>query len=122
MPSHEGPRRRGPLRRDYRFLSGAEEVGRSLACAKGHIIYKESFMMLGRFICGILSLLVPLLALRAGDGLRADQEPDRLFREGKFSEAEALYSQIQARDPSNFQAALRLGTISLLKNRLGDAK
>lgn len=79
-------------------------------------------MMLGRFICGILSLLVPLLALRAGDGLRADQEPDRLFREGKFSEAEALYSQIQARDPSNFQAALRLGTISLLKNRLGDAK
>jgi len=82
-------------------------------------------MTLFRFICGTLLLwvhldLAPLLALSA------DQDPveaaNRVFREGKFAEAQALYAQIQARDPSNFQAALRLGTIAFFKNQLADAQ
>jgi hypothetical protein len=50
------------------------------------------------------------------------ESANRLFREGKFSEAHALYSELQARDPSKFEAALRLGTIALFRNRLGDAE
>jgi predicted aspartyl protease len=47
---------------------------------------------------------------------------DDLFKEGKFVEAEKLYAKVQAAEPANFQAALRLGSISLLANRLDDAQ
>jgi tetratricopeptide (TPR) repeat protein len=79
-------------------------------------------MTLVRFVCGTLLLLAPLLALRAYGDESPIESADRLFRDGKFAEAQALYSRIQAQNPSNFQAALRLGTIALFKNQRADAE
>jgi len=47
---------------------------------------------------------------------------DNLFKAGKFAEAEKLYAKVLAAEPANFQAALRLGSISLLANRLDNAQ
>jgi Aspartyl protease/Tetratricopeptide repeat len=47
---------------------------------------------------------------------------DRLFQGGKFAEAGKLYSQIVAKNPKNYSAALQLGRIALLSNRLDDAR
>jgi len=47
---------------------------------------------------------------------------DNLFKAGKFAEAEKLYVKVLAVESANFQAALRLGSISLLANRLADAQ
>jgi Aspartyl protease/Tetratricopeptide repeat len=47
---------------------------------------------------------------------------DRLFQGGKFAEAGKLYSQIVAKNPKNYSAALQLGRIALLSNRLHDAQ
>jgi Aspartyl protease len=46
----------------------------------------------------------------------------RLFKEGKFVEAQAIYSKIQANDPTHFDATLRLGTIALFENKLSVAE
>ena len=47
---------------------------------------------------------------------------DRLFKVGKFAEAGELYAKIAARDPKDHAAALQLGRIALLSNRLEDAQ
>ena len=50
------------------------------------------------------------------------QRADALFKAGQFAEAEKLYSQIIKRDPNNFAAAARLGSIALLSNDLDNAQ
>jgi tetratricopeptide (TPR) repeat protein len=47
---------------------------------------------------------------------------DRLFQDGKFAEAGELYSRIAAQNPKDLSAALQLGRIALLSNRLDDAQ
>jgi hypothetical protein len=47
---------------------------------------------------------------------------DRLFQAGEFTQARKQFSQIAADQPSNYQAALQLGRIGLLSNRLDDAE
>jgi hypothetical protein len=41
---------------------------------------------------------------------------NRLFREGKFSEAGALYTRVADRQPENFDALVGLGRLALYKN------
>jgi predicted aspartyl protease len=47
---------------------------------------------------------------------------DRLFRSGSFAEAQRAYAEIAAKDPKDFHAALQLGYIALLSNKLDDAE
>jgi len=47
---------------------------------------------------------------------------DQLFKAGKFAEAGELYAKIAAQDPKDHAAALQLGRIALLSNRLEDAQ
>jgi Aspartyl protease/Tetratricopeptide repeat len=47
---------------------------------------------------------------------------NRLFQQGKFSDAGKLYSQIVAQNPKDYSATLQLGRIALLSNRLDDAQ
>jgi tetratricopeptide (TPR) repeat protein len=47
---------------------------------------------------------------------------DRLFKVGKFAEAGELYAKVAAQDPKDHAAALQLGRIALLSNRLEDAQ
>jgi hypothetical protein len=47
---------------------------------------------------------------------------DRLFQAGEFAQASAQYAQIAADDPDNYQAALQLGRIALLSNKLDDTE
>src|SRR5262249_50552534 len=76
------------------------------------------------FTCG--TVLVLGLVLSENPGARATQalleSANALFREGKFAEAEPLYSRVQAEDRASFEATLRLGTIALFRNKLADAE
>ncbi len=47
---------------------------------------------------------------------------NRLFEIGKFAEAGELYARIAEQDPRDYSAALQLGRIALLSNRLDDAQ
>jgi hypothetical protein len=47
---------------------------------------------------------------------------DRLFQTGEFTQARKRFALIAAGQPSNYQAALQLGRIGLLSNRLDDAE
>ena len=47
---------------------------------------------------------------------------NRLFQVGKFAEAGKLYSRMVAQNPKDHWAALQLGRIALLSNRLSDAQ
>ncbi|MGH9747471.1 MAG: aspartyl protease family protein [Candidatus Acidiferrales bacterium] len=47
---------------------------------------------------------------------------DRLFQSGSFAEAQRVYAQIAATDSKDFRAALQLGYIALLSNKLDDAE
>jgi tetratricopeptide (TPR) repeat protein len=56
---------------------------------------------------------------------KTEPEPgpeERLFRAGKFSEAERAFSKLQQTDAKNYQATLRLGHIALLENRFKEAE
>ncbi|MGA8142954.1 MAG: aspartyl protease family protein [Candidatus Acidiferrales bacterium] len=53
----------------------------------------------------------------------ADLAPaDSLFQAGRFAEAQKIYAQVAERDPKSFSAALQLGYIALLSNKLDDAE
>jgi Aspartyl protease len=45
------------------------------------------------------------------------ESANRLFKEGKFAEAQALYSKVQGKDPTDVEAPLRLGMIALFENK-----
>ena len=47
---------------------------------------------------------------------------NRLFEQGKFTEAGKIYSKIVAQNPKDFSATLALGRIALLSNKLDDAQ
>ncbi|MDZ7291676.1 MAG: tetratricopeptide repeat protein [candidate division KSB1 bacterium] len=47
---------------------------------------------------------------------------NKLFKAGKFAEAEKLYAKVLATDSQNFHATFRLGDITLLANRLDEAQ
>ncbi len=49
-------------------------------------------------------------------------ECERLFKEGKFAEAEKACRSILAREPNNFQTTLLRGRIALLDNKLDEAE
>jgi cytochrome c-type biogenesis protein CcmH/NrfG len=58
----------------------------------------------------------------AGRPEQSDISADALFNAGKFAEAGKLYAQNVAQSPDDFTAAVRLGHIALLSNRLDDAQ
>jgi hypothetical protein len=65
---------------------------------------------------------VMLMSDEVQSGQSGLETADSLFKSGKFAEAEKLYTKVLAAEPANFQAALRLGSIFLLANRLADAQ
>jgi tetratricopeptide (TPR) repeat protein len=77
-------------------------------------------MKAARLVPG-LALVVGLAAAVVADS-RDDTEPGRtgsgLFREGKFAEAEAVYTRAWAENPKNPEAAFGLGTVALFRNEL----
>ncbi|WP_026414026.1 retropepsin-like aspartic protease [Actinomadura oligospora] len=52
----------------------------------------------------------------------SDDGPDRLFRDGRFAEAERGYRRSLQVDPKDAHAAAQLGYIALLSNRFGAAE
>lgn len=53
---------------------------------------------------------------------RTVESADGLFKTGNFGDAEKLYAKVATEDPKHYQAALRLGQIALLGNKLDDAQ
>jgi len=47
---------------------------------------------------------------------------DALFQNGQFADAGKLYAEVSDRDPQDYHAALRLGDIAVLGNRLDEAE
>lgn len=78
-----------------------------------------------------LALLLLALLLSAGaiPGHAADERgksgiesADALFQAGQFAEAGKLYARVAAKDPKQYQAAVRLGYLALLSNRFDEAR
>jgi hypothetical protein len=77
----------------------------------------------------ICILLAAIIAAGSSSGQATPQptqleidSADGLFKAGKFADAGKLYSQIAAQNPKDHSAALQLGRIALLSNRLDDAQ
>jgi hypothetical protein len=76
--------------------------------------------------CGVLAVIVASWSFSG----RATSQPtqseidsaDRLFQAGKFAEAGKLYSRMATQNPKNYSAAIQLGRIALLSNRLDEAQ
>jgi tetratricopeptide (TPR) repeat protein len=83
----------------------------------------------GRASAFLIVAFAGILATRAGTHSKAkgktppDLAPaDSLFQAGRFAQAGKLYTQATAQDPKDFAAALRVGQIALLSNKLDDAE
>jgi len=50
------------------------------------------------------------------------KQAERLFREGRFDQAEKAYRQVLAGDESNAEAVLRVGELALMANRFEEAE
>jgi Aspartyl protease len=74
--------------------------------------------------CLMAALLAPLCSVRADEGPKPAslEAAERLFRQGKLSDAEPLFRQLQKQKAARFRAALRLGQIALFRNRLDEAE
>jgi predicted aspartyl protease len=53
---------------------------------------------------------------------QASDSAERLFEAGRFADAGQLYLHMAAQNPDDYSAALHLGWIALLSNRLDDAR
>lgn len=79
-------------------------------------------MFLWRFVA-VVVVGCFFYAAGMGEQTTGDSETaDRLFQEGQFAEAQAVYSRLVKADPKNFQAMVRLGYLALLENRFKEAE
>lgn len=88
-------------------------------------IGKEQAMNSFKIVCMAILLLFGSRALMSNAVQSRQREletAESLFKAGKFTEAEKLYTKVLAAEPANFQADVRLGSIFLLSNRLDDAQ
>ena len=70
-------------------------------------------------------ILMLLFFLMHTEGISRQDElilADKLFKEGKFTEAEDVYEKIVKKDPENYGAVLALGRINLYKNSLEESE
>lgn len=83
--------------------------------------------------CGLVVVVLPLLVVIVIVLLQRGQEmdpavkaqlgaADAIYRQGRFSEAEAAYLKVQELDPKNAEVLERLGTIALWNNRPQEAE
>ena len=66
-------------------------------------------------------LLFALFHTKGASGQIDITQANRLFEEGKFQEAEAIYEEILKKEPENYQAVLSLGRVNLYKNSLEES-
>src|SRR5215471_12614837 len=87
---------------------------------------RTCFALAGTAIILVANAMRPQSAASAEPTAQASQSQidsaNRLFEAGKFAEAGKLYSQIVAQNPKDYSAALQLGRIALLSNRLDQAQ
>ncbi len=82
-------------------------------------------MKLGGLSIVLAVLLAPCNALAQTvpqSGASGIDAGDQLFRQGKFTEANASYARVLAQAPNDVAAILGLGRVALLSNRLADAQ
>jgi len=75
--------------------------------------------------CRIALILLLLFTPLSVEGTNNENNiilADSLFREGQFTEAEAVYSEIVKKEPDSYQAVLSLGRINLYKNSLDQSE
>ncbi|MEU6780079.1 tetratricopeptide repeat protein [Nonomuraea angiospora] len=69
------------------------------------------------------SAVLPLLDAAPGAArAAADDDPDRLFKQGRFTAAERGYRRLLRKDPRDAHALAQVGYIALLSNRFGEAE
>ncbi|TDD80062.1 retropepsin-like aspartic protease [Actinomadura rubrisoli] len=73
--------------------------------------------------------VIPLLGAKGAEasgwnpgGPVSGSEPDRLFKAGRFKDADQGYAKILRKDPKNAHANAQRGYIALLSNRFADAE
>jgi predicted aspartyl protease len=73
-------------------------------------------------IAVILLLLFAPLSVEGANDESNITLADSLFKEGQFTEAEAIYAEIVKKEPDNYQAVLSLGRINLYENSLEESE
>ena len=80
------------------------------------------FFVVVRFLRPSMFAAIALVILSPFQALLKAQDPledaDAAYRAGQFAEAERLYAAIAAKGKKNYSAALKLGSLALLSNRL----
>lgn len=78
-------------------------------------------LKLARYILAAAGICLSIKIVIA-QGFNPIQSAEKLFREGKFEEAEKQFSKIIESDSKNVDALFRLGNIALLNNRFAEAQ
>jgi hypothetical protein len=68
------------------------------------------------------STVVPLMDSAANPAFAAADDPDQLFKKGKFTAADRGYRRLLHTDPQNAHALAQVGYLALLSNRFADAE
>jgi hypothetical protein len=69
------------------------------------------------------SLLLLIPAYAKGQSIKENLiRADKLYEQGKFAEAEAVYADVVKTEPDNYQAVLSLGRINLYENSLKESE
>src|SRR5262252_4512819 len=73
-------------------------------------------------IIGVVIVCIGVVVIAQAQAGTTSEAADALFKEGKFDEAEKIYTKVLTADAKNHQATVRLGNIALLGNRLDEAQ
>lgn len=73
-------------------------------------------------VVGAASAMVPLLGSIPRTAVATTDDPDQLFKDGRFGAAERGYRRMLRDHPRDAHARAQLGYIALLSNRFGDAE
>jgi hypothetical protein len=73
-------------------------------------------------LAAVAGAVLPVMGSAAGTASASIQDPDRLFKEGRFAEAERGYRRLLREDPQDAHATAQVGYIALLSNRFNAAE
>jgi tetratricopeptide (TPR) repeat protein len=73
-------------------------------------------------LAAVVGAVLPVMGSAAGTAFASTQDPDLLFKEGRFTEAERGYRRLLREDPQNAHATAQVGYIALLSNRFNAAE
>ncbi|WUH98599.1 aspartyl protease family protein [Spirillospora sp. NBC_00431] len=93
-----------------------------MAASEGLPLPSRRAFLAASGLAAVAGTTLPPAGAEASAASASSDDPDRLFKEGRFTAAERGYRRRLRRDPRNARAAAQLGYICLLSNRFSTAE